>query len=203
VHFQSAFLRYTNDPSEARRRARDYAEQGLALDPIDPFLNFTMGRSFWLEGDLESSLPWLDRAIAVCPNYAQGLYAKGWTEALSADAVSSRQHLDLAMRLSPLDPLLYAMSATRALTHVALGEDREAASWADRGARSPGAHVLIAMIAAGVHAVAGEEARAAWWAEEVRRRRPSLGRGDFFEAFPMRSPEMKKRFSDGLGALGF
>jgi hypothetical protein len=30
------------------------------------------------------------------------------------------------MRLSPLDPLHYAMRATRAFTHMALGEDVEA-----------------------------------------------------------------------------
>jgi len=34
---------------------------------------------------------------------------------------------DLAMRLIPLDPLKKAMRATRALTHMALGEDIEAA----------------------------------------------------------------------------
>ena len=77
----------------------------------------------------------------------------------------ARQHVDLAMRLSPLDPLHYAMLATRAFTHMALNEDAQAAHWAERGARSPGAHVLIAMIAAAAHTLAGDGARAAFWAE--------------------------------------
>jgi len=55
--------------------ARRFALRGLELDPIDPFVNFTMGRTFWLEGDLESSLAWLERATSISPNYAQGIYA--------------------------------------------------------------------------------------------------------------------------------
>jgi len=95
------------------------------------------------------------------------------------------------------------MSGTRAFTHIALHEDRQAADWADRAARSPGAHVLIAMIAVAAHALAGDEARAAVWAERVRARNPALARDDFFVAFPMRSAEMKARVSDGLAHHGF
>ena len=40
-----------------------------------------------------------------------------------AERADGRQHVDLAMRLSPLDPLHYAMLATRAFTHMVLGED--------------------------------------------------------------------------------
>ena len=68
-----------------------------------------MGRSFWLEGDLDGSLAWLDRATSISPNYAQGIYARGWTESLAGRPLEAREHVDLAMRLSPLDPLYYAM----------------------------------------------------------------------------------------------
>jgi len=201
VHFQNAFLRQTEDVAGERRRARVRAENGLALDPIDPFVNFTMGRSFWLEGDLAGSVPWLERAIAVCPNYAQGVYARGWTASLAGDAVLGRAQVDLAMRLSPLDPLRYAMEGTRAFTHLALGEDREAADWADRAARSPGAHVLIAMIAVAAHASAGDDARARRWADQVRAR-CALTRADFFVAFPMKDEAMRARVSDALARSG-
>lgn len=120
-----------------------------------------MGRSYWLSGDLESSLGWLERATTVSPNYAQGMYARAWAEALSGRALEARECVDLAMRLSPIDPLFYAMMGTRAFTHMVLNEDREAAAWADRAARSPGAHVLIAMIATAAHELNGDRVRAA------------------------------------------
>jgi len=203
VHFQSAFMHYTDDIAGAVEQARRFAERGLELDPLDPFVNFTMGRTYWLEGDLETSLSWLERATDISPHYAQGIYARAWTEALAGKALDGREHVDLAMRLSPLDPLHYAMLATRALTHLAANEDDQAAHWAERGARSPGAHVLIGVIAAAAHNLAGDTARAGFWAENVRRRIDSLTREVFFQSFPMRSAPMRAKLDRALVALGF
>ena len=200
VHFQNAFMRQTEDFAGEVSRARAAAQRGLDLDPLDPFVNFTMGRSFWLEGDLESGLAWLERATVLSPNYAQGIYARAWTETLSGRGREGREHVDLAMRLSPLDPMHYAMSGTRALAHIAEGED---AVWAERAARSPGAHVLIAMIAAAAQTLAGDTARASAWAANVRQRDPRLGREDFLGAFPMKPDPMRARVSAALQSLGF
>jgi TolB-like protein len=203
VHFQTAFLRQTDDMAGAVRRARDFAQRGVDLDPLDPFVNFTMGRTYWLEGDLDRSLAWLDRATSLSPNYAQGIYAQAWTECMADIQDSSRQHLDLAMQLSPLDPLYYAMLSLRGLTHIAAGDDQAGAEWAERGARAPGAHVLIAMIAAAAQALAGNDEQARRWAADVRSRNPALGRTDFFSAFPIRSTSMQAKISAALESLGF
>lgn len=203
VHFQSAFMHYTDDIAGAIGQARRFAERGLELDPLDPFVNFTMGRSYWLEGDLETSLSWLERATDISPHYAQGIYARAWTEVLSGRADDGRRHVDLAMSLSPLDPLHYAMLATRALSHMLLNEDAQAAQWVERGARSPGAHVLIAMIAAAAHTLAGNTDRAAFWANNVRERNDALTREDFFRAFPMKSDPMRARVDQALRRVGF
>jgi tetratricopeptide (TPR) repeat protein len=196
-------MRQTDDVAGEIALARSCAQRGLDLDPLDPFVNFTMGRSFWLEGDLERGLAWLERATSLSPNYAQGIYARAWTESLGGSALEGRGHADLAMRLSPLDPLYYGMLGTRAFTHMALGEDAEAAAWAERAARSPGAHVLIAMIAAAAHELNGDPARAARWAANVRERNPQMGREDFFRAFPMKPEPMRSRVAAALEKLGF
>lgn len=203
VHFQAAFMRYTEDIAGEVCAARRAAERGLELDALDPFVNFTMGRTFWLQGDLDSSLSWLERATSISPNYAQGIYARAWTEALAGCSSQGRKHVDLAMRLSPIDPLYYAMMATRAFTHMLAGEDTEAADWAERAARSPGAHVLIAMIAAAAQSLRGDAARAAWWAANVRERSPAMRRNDFLRAFPMKADSMRHRVIGALRQLGF
>jgi TolB-like protein len=71
VNFQAAFMQYTPDLAGVVGQARRSAERGLELDPLDPFVNFTMGRTYWLEGNLETSLG-LARACdrhqpALCP----------------------------------------------------------------------------------------------------------------------------------------
>lgn len=203
VHFQTAFMRQSDDIDGEIHLARLCAQRGVDIDPLDPFVNFTMGRSYWLDADLDQALAWLERAISLSPNYAQGIYAKAWTETMAGDGAEGRSHVDLAMRLSPLDPLYYAMLGTRGFTHMAKGEDEEAAKWADRAARSPGAHVLIALIAAVAQTLAGNNALAAAWAENVRERNPDLKREDFFRSFPIRSAALRGRIAAALATLGF
>jgi tetratricopeptide (TPR) repeat protein len=202
VHFQNAFLRYTDDVAAEVRSARRAAERSVELDRLDPFANLTMGRSFWLEGDLDGSLAWLERATALSPSYAQGIYARAWTHALAGRGPAGRADADAAMALSPLDPLHYAMAATRALAHVVSGEDRDAAAWAERAARSPGAHVLIAVIAVAAHALAGDRERAAAWAAIARERRPGLTQADFFRSFPFADPTLRRRLAKALAGCG-
>lgn len=203
VHFQNAFMRQTDDVAAEITLARDCAQHGLDFDPLDPFVNFTMGRTFWLEGDLDRALDWLERSTSLSPNYAQGIYARAWTETIAGNAGGGREHIDLAMRLSPLDPLYYAMLGTRGLTHMQRGEYSEAVTWTDRAARSPGAHVLISMIAAVAQLLAGDEARGRAWADIVRQRNAELTSHDFFSAFPLQNTAMRQRVAAALGTLGF
>jgi len=203
THFQTAFMRQSNDVAGETAMARRSAERGLEIDLFDPFVNFTMGRSFWLEGDIESGLAWLQRATTLSPNYAQGLYSRALLETLSGQGLEAREHVDLAQRLSPLDPLLYAMLGTRAFSHIAEGNDAEAADWAERAAHSPGAHVFMAIIAAVAHSLAGNEDLATEWAANVHRRNPGLSTEDFLRAFPIRSAAMRGRIAKALARLGF
>jgi tetratricopeptide (TPR) repeat protein len=202
AHFQKAFLSYSPDFSAEASAARRFAERAVEIDGHDPFANFALGRSLWLSGELETSLSWLDRAIALSPNYAQGIYSRAWTETLLGRGADGQGHVDQAIALSPIDPLHYAMLATRALSHLVRGEHAEAASWADSAARAPGAHVLIAVIAAACHAADGNLDKARPWAANVRRRSPSFTQADFFRSFPFADLEAKARIATGLTRLG-
>jgi hypothetical protein len=86
---------------------------------------------------------------------------------------------------------------------MARGEFAEAVSWSDRAARSPGAHVLIAMIAAVAQLMAGDEVRARTWADNVRERNAKLTSKDFFTAFPLKDPATQGSVAAALATLGF
>ena len=202
THFQSAFLRYVNDPG-AVRLAEHYAALSLERDPLDPFGHFTMGRAHWLRGDLDTSLPWLERANELNPNYAQAKYSRGWAEALLGDASASRANINEALALSPLDPLAYAMRGVNALSHLALDQPALAAEWAERAANTPGAHALINMIAAVAYGLQGSDAQARAWAETARHRAAHLGKADFLRAFPFRDAPTQARIAATLDRLGF
>lgn len=203
VHFQTAFMRQTDDIPREIVLARSCAQRGLDIDPLDPFVNFTMGRSFWLETDLERARSWLERATSLSPNYAQGMYALAWTNTIAGAELDGRDQIDQAMRLSPLDPLYYAMLGARGFTHIARGEYAEAVEWTDRAARSPGAHVFMALLAAAAQSLAGDATRAEAWAADVRERGPLLNSDDFFRGYPITAEPMRTQVAVALQGLGF
>lgn len=202
AHFEGAFLSFAEDRAAAAERARRYAEASLALDPLDPFCNLVMGRAAWLTGDLEAALPWLDRAVELNPNYAQGKYSSAWTRTLLGDGEEGQTLVDAAVALSPLDPLLYGMLGVKAFSHMVLDEPAEAARWGERAARTPRAHPLIELIAAVGHGLNGDDERAGAWAGSAVARQPGLRREDFFEAFPFRQAATQARIDKALRRLG-
>jgi TolB-like protein len=201
--FLDAFLRLTSDPATAARDARRHAERSLELDALDPFANFTMGRSFWLTDDPEVAADWLARATALNPNYAQGFYASAFTAMLSGNAPATVAALDTALQLSPLDPLLYGIYGVRAQILIQQEEDQAAANWADRAARTPGAHYLIAMIALAAIGLAGRHDQANRWRREVHRLKPGATAAHYFAAFPTRDATSRARVAKELCRYGF
>lgn len=202
TQFQSAFLNYGNEPSTDAAAARRSGERAMEIDSLDPFANFTFGRSLWLEGEVAGSLAWLDRAIVLSPSYAQGIYARAWAETVLCRGEDGQQDADLAMALSPLDPLQYAMLGTRALSHFVRGEEGAAAMWSDRAARAPGAHVLISVIAAACHSAAQNSVQAQFWAKHVRARIGGNTQERFFRSFPFEDPEVRARLAVSLSTVG-
>ncbi|MCT8328965.1 winged helix-turn-helix domain-containing protein [Albidovulum sediminis] len=201
--FIEAFLRIVPDVRAASRAALHHAERGLELDPLDPFVNFTMGRAHWLTGEVEMAQRWLSRATEINPNYAHGFYASGFTAMLLGDATASNRAVDSALELSPLDPLLYGMYGVRAQMLIQQGHYAAAAEWAAKAASAPGAHHLIAMIAAAAFDLAEVPVLARHWAEAARSRRPDVSARDYSLAFPIRDIEKRRMIEAVLNRHGF
>lgn len=203
AHFQNAFMRYLPDREAEIAASRASAETGLEFDPLDAFCNFTMGRSFWLTRELDSALPWLERAVSVSPSFAQGIYSRSLIDTLAGRATAGAEGTDLAMKLSPLDPLLHAMRGARALALMTAGDDVEAAKWGTAAARTPRAHAIIDLLAAAANELGGDAEMARHWAASAHRRNPGPTRGTFFDALPVQHGETRERIDRALARLGF
>lgn len=201
--FLEAFLRLTVDPQKAARDARRHAERALELDPLDPFANFTMGRTFWLTDEPDIAADWLARATTLNPNYAQGFYASAFTAMLTGEAPTAFAALDTSLHLSPLDPLLYGIHGVRAQMLIQQEDYDSAAGWADRAATTPGAHYLIAMIALVCNGLAERHEQAARWRQTIRRLKPDARSADYFAAFPTREATSRARIVAELRRQGF
>ena len=201
--FQAAFLRYGADRTANIEDARRFAEKSVELDPMDPFGNFNYGRAHWLRGDPAAGQAWLERSMSLSPSFAQGFYAHGWAEVMGGRGAPALESLNTAVSLSPLDPFLYAMQSATGLAYLHVDDLDKAAYWADQGARKPGAHYLIAAIAASIHDMAGNGDAATYWSNQAFARRPDASIDKFFAAFPFVSEPVRTSFRKSLTKLGF
>ena len=202
THFQNAFLGFSSDVEGERQKTRAHAMKSMELDPLDPFVNLTMGRSEWLAGDLESGLPWMRRAVSLSPNYAFAIYNSALVGTLLGDAENNEKRIAKAISLSPIDPLNYAMLATRALTHAVRGDYAAAAEWAERAVRSPNAHVHIYAIAAFTNELLGDRRKAQENANHILRSNPHFKKSDFLKSFPFRDSKVRAQVEQSLHRLG-
>lgn len=203
ARFQNAFMQYSDNIETEIAEARRAAETAVELDEQDPTANLMMGRALWLEGELESSVPWLERSIALSPNYAQAIYSRAFAHLLMCEPKAGLQNAQAALRRSPIDPLHYAMLSNSGFCEALLGREAEGATLVDRAAREPRAHVMIAAMAAICHVWAGNKEAARYWERDIRSRDPHLTGEVFLTSFPFRQDPVRKRVTKALSELGF
>jgi DNA-binding winged helix-turn-helix (wHTH) protein/tetratricopeptide (TPR) repeat protein len=202
THFQSALLGYSPDVESERRKARGHADRGMELDPLDPFVNLTMGRVEWIAGKLETSLGWIERSISLSPNYAFAIYNSALVGTLLGEGEANEARVMKAIVLSPIDPLSYAMLATRALTYAVRSDYPAAAEWANRAVQSPNAHIQIFAIAAFANELAGKRAQADEHVRHIRSINPAFTSADFLESFPLAPGRVRAQVEQSLARLG-
>jgi DNA-binding SARP family transcriptional activator len=182
THFQDAFLGW-RDRDAAIEQAYRSAADGLMADEHDPTSHWALGRAMWLQGRQDGALRELREAIELSPNFALGHYTLAFVHAQSGDPATAITEVDHARALSPMDPLLFGMLASRALALLRLGRHDEAVEWAQRASARPNAHIHIRAIAVFSLALAGRTAEARAALADIQATQPGYGVPDFLQAF--------------------
>jgi tetratricopeptide (TPR) repeat protein len=183
THFQNAFLLRRSEREQEVARAYDTAGEAMIADDRDPAAHWAMGRALWLRGDLDESVAELESTVDLSPNFALGHYTLSFVHCQSGNPQAAIGYSDHSRHLSPYDPMLFAMLATKALGYARLGRFDEAADWAIKSAMRPNAHTHILAIAAQCLALAdrGDDARAYW--SRINTARPGYSMEDFLNSF--------------------
>ena len=118
------------DVMETDRLAALAAEFGKDDAVALAFAGLAVG---YVVGERERALALIDRARDLNPNFAIAWYASGTVRTFrGGEADLAIDHLTRAIRLSPFDPLMFAMQGMMALAHLCAGRCAEAADWADK-----------------------------------------------------------------------
>jgi DNA-binding SARP family transcriptional activator/TolB-like protein len=201
THFQDAFLGW-RDRKSAIENAYATAAQGLMADERDPAAHWALGRAMWLQARQREALQELQSSIDISPNFAMGHYTLAWFNCQAGDPHAAIVGSDLARALSPMDPLLFAMLASRALALMRLGRYEEAADYGVRSAARPNAHVHIRATAMFCLAMAGRTGEAREYAAAIKRLHGDYRVEDFLQAFRL-GPEIEvllRKAADSIGA---
>jgi TolB-like protein/DNA-binding winged helix-turn-helix (wHTH) protein len=199
THWQSAFQGWAERKAEIER-AYASAGQGLMADDRDPAASWAMGRALWLRGLQEQALSHLNQAIDLSPSFAQAHYTLAFVHSITGDPILAASSADHARRLSPFDPMLFAMLAVRAMALARLGRFEEAADWAVNGATRPNAHAHILALAAYILTLAGRIREGQAYLDRIRQTLPDYGIEDFLNAFHF-GPDGERLFREAARTI--
>jgi TolB-like protein len=185
VHWQRAFLEISPDRSGEIKRARKLAEEAIARDPLDPQGYNALGRAYILTREFEASERELQKTVDLNPSFAIGQYSLAFTLQFHGLAEESLDVVSLAQRLSPFDPMRFAMLAVRGSNLAHLGSKEEAVKVIAQAVEESNAHYHILAIAAFVCAAAGQPEQSAAYLARLRAIRPDYNFDTYNRAFPL------------------
>jgi tetratricopeptide (TPR) repeat protein len=124
---------WTTDPAREIAETRRLAERAAELGRDDAVaLSFAGWALAYIVGDLKAAVVLIDRALVLNPNLAAAWTASGWARAFLGKTDTAIEHLARAMRINPLDPLIFSMQGPTALAHLLAGRYDAACYWSEK-----------------------------------------------------------------------
>jgi TolB-like protein/Tfp pilus assembly protein PilF len=186
ISFERGFLNLDGNRSTHAQKASEYAQKSLSIDPLDPMGHWALSRAHLLRGELEESKESLETALELNPSYAIAQYSLGWVGLQLGDNELCLQRIAIARRLSPYDPLKFAMLGVSGLSFALMGRTAEAMQLALRSARSANAHHHVLAFTAVTLVLCGEIEDARRYFQRLLATVPGYGVDDFLASFPFR-----------------
>jgi len=141
-----------NDTAEAERVSR----LALSLDRRDARVLAFAGHALrFVVGRPEEGLAFLDQAVRLDPNFATGWGWRGAAKNGFGQPELAIKDLERALRLSPLDSLIFLPQGQMAIAHFLCDRFDEACSWAEISLQSRPNHLTALRVLMAAHAMAG------------------------------------------------
>jgi tetratricopeptide (TPR) repeat protein len=194
---------WTRDPIKETAELERLANMAVLLGKEDPVALYTGGLALaQVVGNLEAGAVLIDRALALDPNLAAAWRYSAWVRIYLGEPEIAIEHMARAMRLNPLDPLLFGMQTGIAAAHFLAGRYDEASSWAERALREHPKYTPAMRVAAASHALAGRGATAYEAMARIRQIDPALRVSNSADFVPFRRPDDVARYLEGLRRAG-
>ena len=193
---------YTDDIPAAIAAATAAANASLALDDRDAGAHLTLARIGLITGDHAQALDESETALALNPSLALGHFVRGEALAFLSDYRSALADFELAMRLSPHDPQIWAMEMWAGTALLILGDAETANDWARKALRRPTVQPLAYLFQASILGNLDriDEAKAAL--AKLTALQPGFTVAHLAAAYPNAPDDMKTVLYGGLRKIG-
>jgi tetratricopeptide (TPR) repeat protein len=152
--------------------------------------------------DFDRAVSLLDRAQALNPNLAMAWHLGGWIRCFNGQQDLAVEHLERAVRLSPVDPQRPGMLAAIAAAHFSAGRFDVASSLAKTAMLEQSNNFIAALVAAAANAMAGNLDVATRAMERVCELDPNFRLHKVKYRLPNRQPETIALWEDALRRAG-
>ena len=156
----------------------------------------------YIVNDFERAISLIDRARALNPNLAMAWHLSGWMRCFVGQHDVAIEHLERAVRLSPVDPQRPGTQAAIASAHFSAGRFDIAAAIAKAAMLEQPNNFIAALVAAAANAM-GENLDGARSAiEQVRQLDPNLRLHKIKDRLPYKQTDVLARWEDALRKAG-
>lgn len=173
-YFVDALLGWSENEQEILRQGIAEAKAALAVDQRDSFAHFALGRLYNIGGDHQAAAQEIGDALRINPNFAHGYVGLASVHYWLGDGPAVLENADIAIRLSPNDPLMWLFLLYRAHGYELIGDFERAIECFEQAARLPRAFYWpFSKLAAAYYEVGRKEEAAAAF-EQARLIEPNL-----------------------------
>ena len=187
------------EAAETTRLARHVAQLGNDDAVALSFSGVALG---YVAEDVEGGVVLSDRALVLNPNLATAWIASATLRAFLGDANMAAEHAARAMRLSPLDPLMFLIDVIAALAHFLAGRYGEAWPLAERACRERPQFLGAIRAAAATNALAGRLNEARGFIAQALQFDPELRISNLKNRVTWFRPEDFAKYAEALRKAG-
>jgi len=197
-------LEYQNDwsdtPDASLDQAERFAAEAIARNDNDPYAHYAAAIVAMFRKDYQRWADEADRALALDPNHAPALNARGVVHVFTGRPTEAIPYIERAMRLDPALHQQY-MHFLGTAHYVAGDYDTAATLFKDRIAVNPTTDLSRAFLASTLgHLGQLDQARRIW--DELKEINPGYSPVDHIGRLPFKDPADAAKFTDGLRKAG-
>jgi TolB-like protein/class 3 adenylate cyclase/Tfp pilus assembly protein PilF len=191
------------DRAQETVEAERVSRLALSLDRNDARVLAFAGHALrFLVGRFEEGLALLDQAVRTDPNNAYAWAWRGAAKNAIGDAELAIKDLERALRLSPIDTMIFLPQGQMAISHYLRGRYDEAASWAATALQSRPNHLTALRVLVASHAMAGGIDAARQACVAYQQSDPAARVSNVNDRLTLRRDEDIEKFKEGLRRAG-